>query len=78
MILNQQIHRLPQQPPSHFIIRMEFINYNNPNPVWPKFPTSALGNADPDRANVRITQFHGTPMGVYQHQHQVTIPEQRN
>ena len=41
----------------------EFINYNTLNPVWPKFPTSALGNADPDRANVRITQFHGTPMG---------------
>lgn len=41
----------------------EFVNYNILNPVWPKFPTSALGNADPDRANVRITQFHGTPIG---------------
>ena len=41
----------------------EFVNYNTLNPVWPRFPTSALGNADPDRANVRITQFHGTPIG---------------
>jgi len=37
----------------------EFIAYNTNNPVWPQLPTSVLGNADPNRANVRITQFHG-------------------
>lgn len=39
----------------------EFIAYNTANPGWPALPTSALGNADPNRANVRITQYHGTP-----------------
>jgi hypothetical protein len=41
----------------------EFVNYNTNNPVYPALPTSALGNADPNRANVRITQFHGVGVG---------------
>ncbi|MGB4843201.1 MAG: T9SS type A sorting domain-containing protein, partial [Ferruginibacter sp.] len=39
----------------------EFVTYNTNNPVWPTLPTMAGGgNADPNRANVKITQFHGT------------------
>ncbi|MEO7306414.1 MAG: T9SS type A sorting domain-containing protein, partial [Ferruginibacter sp.] len=41
----------------------EFIDYNTNNPVWPDLPTAVLGNADPNRANVRVTQFHGMPTG---------------
>lgn len=42
----------------------EFITYNTNNSgAWPLLPTSVLGNADPARGNVRITQFHGTPTG---------------
>ena len=42
----------------------EFVAYNTNNPVWPKLPTVAGGgNADPLRANLRVTQFHGTPTG---------------
>ncbi|MBL7701337.1 MAG: T9SS type A sorting domain-containing protein [Ferruginibacter sp.] len=38
----------------------EFIDYNTNNGAWPKLPTSLTGgNADVNRANVRITQFHG-------------------
>ena len=38
----------------------DFVNYNTVNPVvWPRLPTAVLGNADPNRANVKITQFHG-------------------
>lgn len=38
----------------------EFANYNAINgATWPMLPTSALGNADPRRGNVRVTQFHG-------------------
>ncbi|MFZ1371137.1 MAG: T9SS type A sorting domain-containing protein, partial [Ferruginibacter sp.] len=37
----------------------DFIDYNTNNIVWPDLPTGALGNADPNRANVRVTQFHG-------------------
>ena len=37
----------------------DFVNYNNNNPVWPRLPTSVLGNADANRANVKVTQFHG-------------------
>ncbi|MGB5008590.1 MAG: hypothetical protein WBO39_16745 [Ferruginibacter sp.] len=37
----------------------EFIDYNANNIVWPDLPTGALGNADPNKANVRVTQFHG-------------------
>jgi hypothetical protein len=37
----------------------EFVLYNTTNPVWPQLPTSTLGNADPRRANVKVTQFHG-------------------
>lgn len=40
----------------------EFVLYNFNNPVWPKLPTVAGGaNTDPNRANVKITQYHGTP-----------------
>jgi hypothetical protein len=41
----------------------EFVLYNTNNPVYPPLPTSALGNTDPNRANVRITQFHGVGTG---------------
>jgi hypothetical protein len=42
----------------------EFVLYNTNNPVRPKLPTVAGGgNADPNIANVKITQFHGTPIG---------------
>jgi len=42
----------------------EFVTYNTNNSgAWPLLPTSVLGNSDPARANVRITQFHGTPTG---------------
>lgn len=38
----------------------DFVNYNsNTSAAWPRLPTSVLGNADPNRANVKITQFHG-------------------
>ena len=39
----------------------DFVNYNTINPVvWPRLPTAANGgNTDPNRANVKITQFHG-------------------
>lgn len=43
---------------------VEFQNYNSLNPVWPPLPTVIGGaNSDPNIANVRITQFHGTPTG---------------
>lgn len=39
----------------------EFASYNTLNPTWPALPTVAGGaNADPNRANVKVTQFHGT------------------
>ncbi len=41
----------------------EFVDYNTNNPVWPKLPTAFLGNGDPNIANLRVTQFHGTPTG---------------
>jgi hypothetical protein len=42
----------------------EFALYNANNPVWPKLPTIAGGgNGDPNIANVKVTQFHGTPTG---------------
>ncbi|MEO6254080.1 MAG: T9SS type A sorting domain-containing protein [Ferruginibacter sp.] len=38
----------------------EFTLYNTTNPVWPALPTAAGGgNADPNIANVKVTQFHG-------------------
>jgi hypothetical protein len=41
----------------------EFILYNTNNPIWPQLPTSVLGNTDPNRANVKVTQFHGVGTG---------------
>jgi hypothetical protein len=39
----------------------EFVQFNTNNPVWPKLPTAAGGGStDPDRANLKITQYHGT------------------
>lgn len=39
----------------------EFSTFNTNNPTWPKLPTVAGGgSADPNRANLRITQYHGT------------------
>jgi hypothetical protein len=47
-----------------YFTNQEFVDYNTNNSgPWPALPTSALGNADPAIANVRITQFHGTPTG---------------
>lgn len=38
----------------------EFVQFNTLNPAWPKLPTQAGGgNADPNRANLRVTQYHG-------------------
>jgi hypothetical protein len=39
----------------------EFGLYNTTNPVaWPRLPTAANGgNTDPNRANLKVTQFHG-------------------
>ena len=44
-----------------YFTNTEFVNYNTLNsPVWPPLPTVAGGaNSDPNRANVKITQFHG-------------------
>lgn len=39
----------------------EFVNFNANNASWPDLPTSVLGNADPNIANVRVTQYHGIP-----------------
>ncbi len=40
----------------------EFVNFNTNNPAWPKLPTVAGGgSADPNRANLKVTQYHGTP-----------------
>lgn len=40
----------------------EFVNFNTKNPTWPPLPTVAGGgNADPNRANLKITQYHGLP-----------------
>ena len=41
----------------------EFTSYNTLNPVYPPLPTSVLGNTDPNRTNVRVTQFHGVGTG---------------
>jgi hypothetical protein len=38
----------------------EFSTYNSNNPVWPQLPTVAGGgSSDPNRANLKITQYHG-------------------
>jgi hypothetical protein len=38
--------------------------YNTTNPVWPALPTLAGGGiGDPNVANLKVTQFHGTPTG---------------
>ncbi len=40
----------------------EFVNFNANNASWPDLPTVAGGgNADPNRNNLRVTQYHGTP-----------------
>lgn len=39
----------------------EFVQFNTNNPAWPKLPTVAGGgNTDPNRANLKVTQYHGT------------------
>jgi Secretion system C-terminal sorting domain len=43
-----------------YFTNAEFVNYNSVNPVYPPLPTLAGGgNIDPNKANVKITQFHG-------------------
>ncbi len=39
----------------------EFVTYNTNNPAWPALPTLATGGAN--IANLKVTQFHGTPAG---------------
>jgi hypothetical protein len=40
----------------------EFSTYNTNNPTYPPLPTVAGGgNSDPNRANLKVTQYHGTP-----------------
>jgi len=47
-----------------YFTNQEFVDYNTINgATWPPLPTAILGNGDPARANVRVTQFHGTPTG---------------
>ncbi len=38
----------------------EFVNYNANNTGYKSLPTAALGNADPNIANLRVNQYHGT------------------
>ncbi|MGB4937274.1 MAG: T9SS type A sorting domain-containing protein [Ferruginibacter sp.] len=39
---------------------VEFTAYNTNNPVWPQLPTVLGGaNGDPNKANVKVTQYHG-------------------
>jgi len=39
----------------------EFVAFNAARIGFPALPTAVLGNADPNIANVRVSQFHGTP-----------------
>ena len=44
-----------------YFTNAEFVNFNTNNPLWPKLPTVAGGgSADPNRANLKVTQYHGT------------------
>lgn len=44
-----------------YFTNAEFVLFNTNNPAWPKLPTVAGGgNADPNRANLKVTQYHGT------------------
>jgi hypothetical protein len=39
----------------------EFSTYNSNNPTYPQLPTVAGGGStDPNRANLKVTQYHGT------------------
>lgn len=38
----------------------EFVNYNANSAGYKSLPTSTLGNADPNIANLRVNQYHGT------------------
>ena len=45
-----------------YFTNAEFATYNTNNPSYPPLPTVAGGgSADPNRANLKITQYHGTP-----------------
>lgn len=46
-----------------YFTNAEFVAYNTNNPAWPQLPTAVLGNADPNIANVKVTQFHGVGFG---------------
>jgi Secretion system C-terminal sorting domain len=47
-----------------YFTNQEFVNYNTINSgTWPLLPTNGVGNTVPNRNNVRVTQFHGTPTG---------------
>ncbi len=63
----------------------EFTSYNTLNPTYPPLPTAAGGgSADPNRANLKITQYHGTPTstpsaaGLYTGSAVVIIPNIAN
>lgn len=41
----------------------DFVNFNANNASWPDLPTLAGGgSSDPNIANLRISQYHGTPL----------------
>ncbi|HMC98498.1 MAG TPA: T9SS type A sorting domain-containing protein [Ferruginibacter sp.] len=44
-----------------YFTNAEFVAYNTNNPLWPQLPTVAGGGStDPNRLNLRVTQYHGT------------------
>jgi hypothetical protein len=43
-----------------YFTNTEFVNYNAASIGYKSLPTSALGNADPNIANLRVNQYHGT------------------
>jgi hypothetical protein len=57
-----------------------FNKLNNSSVGYKNLPTAALGNADPNIANLRINQFHGTGTlpGNYTGAQQVIDPVDAN
>jgi hypothetical protein len=44
-----------------YFTNAEFVTFNANNASWPDLPTVAGGgNSDPNRSNLRVTQYHGT------------------
>ena len=43
-----------------YFTNAEFVQFNTNNPLWPRLPTVAGGgNADNNRSNLSVTQYHG-------------------